>query len=90
MMELLEHLNRKHGVTILMALHDIQHAAWFSRSLVVMQEGQVVVQGVPAEVLTAELMVDVFGVKVRIYPEEETGRLLCIVLGSRSDATPRS
>jgi iron complex transport system ATP-binding protein len=32
MMELLEHLNRKHGVTILIALHDIQHAAWFSRS----------------------------------------------------------
>ncbi len=89
-MELLEHLNRKHGVTVLMALHDIQHAAWFSRWLVVMQEGRVVVQGVPAEVLTAALMVDVFGVKVRIYPEEEMGRLLCIMLGSRSDATGRS
>jgi iron complex transport system ATP-binding protein len=44
-MELLEHLNRKHGVTILMALHDIQHAAWFSRWLVVVQKGRGVVQG---------------------------------------------
>jgi iron complex transport system ATP-binding protein len=89
-MQPLEHLNRENGVTILMALHDIQYTAWFSRWLVVMQEGRVVVQGVPAEVLTAELMVDVFGMKVRIYPEEEAGHLLCIVLGSRSDATPRS
>lgn len=85
-----EHLNRKYGVTILMALHNIQHAVWFSRWLVVMQEGWLVVQGVPAEVRTEELMVDVFGVMVRIYPEEEAGRLLCIVLGSCSDATARS
>jgi iron complex transport system ATP-binding protein len=88
-MELLEHLNREHGVTILMALYDIQHAVWFSHWLVVMRDGRVVVQGAPAEVLTAELMADVFGVKARIYQEEETGRLLCIPVGRRSDANGR-
>jgi iron complex transport system ATP-binding protein len=88
-MELLEHLNREHGVTILMALHAIQHAVWFSHWLVVMRDGRVVVQGAPAEVLTAELMADVFGVKARIYQEEETGRLLCIPVGRRSDANGR-
>jgi ferric hydroxamate/heme transport system ATP-binding protein len=66
-MEIPEHLNREHGVTILMALHDIQHAAWFSRWLVVIQEGLVVVRVTPAEVLKAELMADIFRVRARIY-----------------------
>jgi iron complex transport system ATP-binding protein len=88
-MELLEDLNRRHGVTILMALHDIQHAAWFSHRLVVMQKGRLVTQGAPAEVLTAALMADVFGVKARIYQDEEIGRLLCIPLGRQSKVEGR-
>jgi iron complex transport system ATP-binding protein len=46
-MELLERLNRQHGVTVLMARHDLQHAAWFSDWLVVMQEGRAVAQEPP-------------------------------------------
>lgn len=29
-LEFLERLNRQHGVTIVVALHDLQQAAWFS------------------------------------------------------------
>jgi hypothetical protein len=32
MMELLEGLNRQQGVTILTALHDLQHATWYVSS----------------------------------------------------------
>jgi iron complex transport system ATP-binding protein len=80
-MELLEGLNRRQGVTILMALHDLQHAAWFSQWLVVVQEGRMVAQGPPGAVLTAELIATVFGMRARVCREEEIGRVLCILLG---------
>jgi iron complex transport system ATP-binding protein len=80
-MELLEGLNRQQGVTILMALHDLQHAAWFSQWLVVVQEGRMVTQGPPGAVLTAELIAAVFGMRARVCKEEATGRVLCILLG---------
>jgi iron complex transport system ATP-binding protein len=80
-MELLERLNQRHGVTILTALHDLQHAAWFSHWLVVLQEGHLVIQGPPDEVLTAELIAAVFGVKARVCRDAETGRVLCTALG---------
>jgi iron complex transport system ATP-binding protein len=80
-MELLERLNRRHGITILMALHDLQHAAWFSHRLVVLQEGHLVIQGPPDEVLTAELIAAVFGVRARVCRDAETGRMLCTALG---------
>jgi iron complex transport system ATP-binding protein len=80
-MELLERLHRQHGVTVLMALHDLQHAAWFSDWLVVMQEGRAVAQGPPGEVLTAELVAAIFGVKARICRDEEMGGVLCVLLG---------
>jgi iron complex transport system ATP-binding protein len=80
-LELLEGLNRQHGVTIVMALHDLQHAAWFSHWLVVMHEGRMTAQGPPGDVLTSELVATVFGMRARICREEESGRLLCILLG---------
>jgi iron complex transport system ATP-binding protein len=82
-LELLEGLNRQHGVAIVMALHDLQHAAWFGRWLVVMHEGRMVAEGPPGDVLTPELVATVFGVKARICREEESGRVLCILLGRR-------
>ena len=89
-LELLEGLNRQHGLTILMAVHDLHHAAWFSQWVVVMEEGQVVSQGPPGDVLTSELVAAVFGIKARICREKETGRVLCIPLGrwQRPDPSP--
>jgi len=80
-MELLERLNRQHGVTIVMALHDLQQAAWLAHRLVVLKGGRVITQGIPRDVLTPELIAQAFGVRVRILWDAEAGRLLCIPLG---------
>jgi ABC-type cobalamin/Fe3+-siderophores transport system ATPase subunit len=80
-MDLLERLNRQHGVTIVMALHDLQQAAWLAHRLVVLKGGCLITQGPPRDVLTPELISDAFGVRVRILWDAETGRLLCIPLG---------
>lgn len=54
-------------VTSIIALHDLNHAAMFCDSLIVMQEGKIVASGSPQEVLTRELLRSVF--KVEAYVE---------------------
>lgn len=53
-------------VTSIVAIHDLNHAAMFCDSLVVMQNGQVVTAGTPQDILSEELLWDVFRVKTKI------------------------
>ncbi|WP_049570702.1 ABC transporter ATP-binding protein [Nonomuraea sp. SBT364] len=72
--ELLELCRELHGEgrTIVAVLHDLNQAARFASHLVVMREGRLVTQGPPAEVLTAELVGDVFGLACDIVPDPRT------------------
>ncbi|MEG1211251.1 MAG: ABC transporter ATP-binding protein [Leclercia sp.] len=53
-------------VTSIVAIHDLNHAAMFCDALIVMQKGQIVATGTPQDILTEELLWDVFRVKTRI------------------------
>lgn len=57
-------------VTVLSAIHDLNLAALYCDRLYVLKEGRIVLQGTPAEVLTAENIYDVYGVRsdVSIHP----------------------
>lgn len=61
-------------VTTIVALHDLNLAALFCDSLLVLREGRVVAGGSPQEVLTAPLIADVYGVRARVVHDDETGR----------------
>jgi iron complex transport system ATP-binding protein len=62
-------LLRRLPVTSVVALHDMNLAAAFCDRLVVLQNGRVAAAGTVAEVLTPDLIADVFGVTARIsYP----------------------
>ena len=50
------------GLTTIVALHDLNHAAMFCDHLLVLHRGQVVASGAPADVLTPDLLRDVFRV----------------------------
>lgn len=51
-LELIRKLNREYQITIVMVLHDINQAIYFSDRLVGLKDGQVVVEGAPQEVIT--------------------------------------
>lgn len=57
------HLLRGLGISIVVALHDLNQAAAFCDEIAVMHEGRLRVQGPPSEVLTATLIAEVFGVE---------------------------
>lgn len=78
--ELLELFRRLRGEgrTLVAVLHDLNQAARFATHLVVMRDGEIVAQGRPGEVLTAELVEDVFSLPCRIIDDPETGTPLVI------------
>ncbi|WJH40486.1 ABC transporter ATP-binding protein [Aliirhizobium terrae] len=53
-------------VTSIIALHDLNHAAMFCDRLIVMQKGRIVASGTPEEIVTQELLRDVFSVDARV------------------------
>lgn len=66
LMELVKQLNREHGMTVAMVLHDINQAAKYSDRLIVMQDGRIACDGPPAEVLTEELFRRVFRIRATV------------------------
>ncbi|MCU4745972.1 MULTISPECIES: ABC transporter ATP-binding protein [unclassified Streptomyces] len=72
LLELCAELHRE-GRTIVAVLHDLNQAARFASHLVVMNAGRVVAQGPPDEVMTAELVGEVFGLRCDIVPDPRTG-----------------
>lgn len=65
-METVERLNEEDGVTVGVVLHDIAQAARRADYLVALEDGAVYEWGPPTEVLTEELLSDVFGVDAAI------------------------
>jgi ABC transporter related len=58
-------------ITSIISLHDLNHAAMFCDALMVLQQGRVVAHGTPTEVLTEELLREVFRVEARVMPAED-------------------
>ena len=73
-LELLE-LVRGLGVTTVAAIHELNLAAAYCDRVVVLHAGLVVAAGAPHEVLTADLLHDVFGVHAHPGTHPLTGRL---------------
>ncbi|GAB3298200.1 ABC transporter ATP-binding protein [Parasphingorhabdus pacifica] len=61
-------------LTAIIALHDLNLAAMHCDQLFVLREGRVVAGGTPGEVLTEDLLVDVYGVRTEITPVGPGGR----------------
>ena len=66
------------GRTLVAVLHDLNHACRYATHLIAMREGAVVARGRPAEVVDAELVEYVFGVRCRVISDPETGTPLIV------------
>ncbi|MCA9879731.1 MAG: ATP-binding cassette domain-containing protein, partial [Thermomicrobiales bacterium] len=65
-MDLVRQLNREEGRTIVMVLHDVNEAARVSDYIVAMDDGQIVAQGPPTEVIAEETLTRLYGVSCDI------------------------
>ena len=81
-LDLLRHL----GMTTLTALHDLDHAVAYCDRVAVMSSGTLVAVGAPSEVLTPDLVHNVFGVRAIMTEHPLTGQPHLVV----ASASPRN
>ncbi|MCR9094195.1 MAG: ABC transporter ATP-binding protein [bacterium] len=79
LLDLLVRLNRERGTTIVLSIHDLEHAAHVADRVAVLSRGRVYAVGPPAQVLSEETLLDVFRVESKI--SDEDGDLTLRILG---------
>lgn len=72
-LELVGRLHAERGRTVVVVLHDLNLAARYAQRLVAMKDGVLVSSGRPEEVLTEQLLADVFDLEARILPDPVSG-----------------
>ncbi len=76
-LNLIQALNREHGLTVVMALHDLNQACQYAGRLVVLQGGRIVEEGPPTAVIREDMLASVFNVQAHISVSPINGALLC-------------
>jgi iron complex transport system ATP-binding protein len=77
-LDLLHDLNVTRGKTIVMVLHDLNHACRYADNLIALRDGSIIAQGYPSEIVTEAMVHDVFGIACRIIPDPITDTPLVI------------
>lgn len=65
-LNLIKHLNREYGITIIMVLHDINQSLHYSDEIIAMKNGKVIAYGEPEEIITEDLVKEVYDVELGI------------------------
>ena len=76
----LKDLNQQHARTIVLVVHDLNHAARYADHLIAMHEGSIVAQGHPRAIVTAALVEQILGMRSQIIldPVSETPMVIPI------------
>ncbi len=82
-LELLRDLNRNRGRTVVMVVHDLNHAAQYADHIIAVADGGIHAAGSPGALLTPELIKTVFGVDAAVVPHPVDGTPLCLPIASR-------
>jgi iron complex transport system ATP-binding protein len=83
LLELCAELNKTGGRTLVAVLHDLNHACRYADHIIAMKAGAIVAEGRPADIITADLVRDVFGLPCRIIDDPESHTPLVIPLVRR-------
>lgn len=65
-LKLVRKLNEEYGMTVIMVLHDINQSLYYSDEIVAMKDGMITAQGKPEEIITSELIKNVYDVELGI------------------------
>lgn len=69
-LELVKDLNKTLGITVVMVLHDLNQAARYSDKMLVINDGQLREYGEPCQVVSKELLKDIFKIDADIYEDK--------------------
>ncbi|GAF66953.1 iron-siderophore ABC transporter ATP-binding protein [Bacillus sp. TS-2] len=80
-LDMLTDLNKKYGTTIVMVLHDINLSARYADHIFALEKGKLIAEGNPTDVITSELVQQVFGLHSTVIKDPISQSPLVIPIG---------
>ncbi|MBZ8176733.1 ATP-binding cassette domain-containing protein [Corynebacterium poyangense] len=77
-LNLVQHLKKTLGRTIVMVLHDLNLAVRYSDHLVVMAQGRILAEGTPQDIMIPQLLEQVFGLDALVVEDPAVGGPLIV------------
>jgi iron complex transport system ATP-binding protein len=87
-LDLIVDLNRQEQRTIVMVLHDLNHACRYADHLVAMRSGRVIAEGHPTDIITAELVENLLALRCQIITDPVSGTPLVLPYGRHHAPVP--
>jgi len=81
LLDLLTDLNRGRGTTIVLVMHDLNLACRYADHVIAMKHGVIVAEGAPADVIDADVVSDVFGLRCEVVPDPVCGTPMVVPRG---------
>jgi ABC-type cobalamin/Fe3+-siderophores transport system ATPase subunit len=81
LLELMQELNQQHGRTLVVVLHDLNHACRYATHLIAMRYGKIVAEGKPSEIVTPALIEQVYGLRCVIVEDPVAHTPMIVPLG---------
>ncbi|WP_069160912.1 ABC transporter ATP-binding protein [Nocardia altamirensis] len=82
-LDLVDRLHEDLGRTVVMVLHDLNLAIRYSDELLVMRDGRIVARGRPSDIVTVDLLREVFDLDASVLPDPVSGRPMVVPIGTR-------
>ena len=76
-LQIVDRLNSEHQCTIVMVLHDINHAARFSDDIAAMKDGEILAVGKPLDIINPDILNKVFQINARVMVDPFNGAPVC-------------
>lgn len=87
---LLQQLNREKGLTIISVFHDLNLAAQYCDSLILMKKGAIFSVGEPSKTLTVDSIKEVYGANVLIRKHPVSGKPSIVLLTRKTQTCSRN
>jgi iron complex transport system ATP-binding protein len=69
LLELVKELNQTLAISTVMVLHDLNQASRYAHTIHAVHQGRIVATGPPEQVITSELLAEIFKIRVRILTD---------------------
>lgn len=77
-LNIVKNLNDKHGCTVVMVLHDINHAAKYSDFIVAMKDGKILYKNTPDLIMNKEVLKDIYNINAELVINKNYNVPLCL------------
>lgn len=77
-LNIVKNLNDKHGCTVVMVLHDVNHAAKYSDFIVAMKDGKILYKNTPDLIMSKEVLKDIYNINAELITNENYNVPLCL------------